>query len=816
MNIDKTLIAPLIINDVEVCMAMISHNVFHLFDGKGNNLNREDFKLPDIIVLLFEDKDIRQFTLVNPNTETDQGCIYVINENNELIFSSTDSLESKYCRLAENSILLGCSKLETGKSCLATDKCHGMLIWNGQLTNCKFVGLIEPYYLFKDSNIYKLFAIDKEFEPDKEANKYKFDSDDWEYKLKSEKLIHVQDFETDFVILWKTNGSTMSFCRLNVIYPKKANSHILELISYSGTYYDYDSIIRSFHIDSNLSSIEWIRDIQILTDDRSILMHHTNISSDYNGFTIVIDYNGYEYQFELTNQKRLGKYYNDSIDRYSNSLILFSDSYGYTIYNKRGEIVIKTDNGYDYQRRRAAITEYAIFGRNLGSPWINANIYNNHTRYGVLKIENLLPIIPSNYNKIDFMVLEESSSKHYREPGEYEIFIKTCIECLDEKSDAVEYWGLFKDSKLLLPCAYLEIELCRVKHFYFILLTDSNKRKGIFYKDSLIIPTIYIDITIFGNYLILERPNKTFDILYIYAPDVIVCQCDSFYYAAIKLEFLKEEYKSEDSIIISTNGHYGLVDHGEVICECIYDEISIENVSPNHSFSYSKNTGLTNPIWYKIKLGDKWGIYSNYGNRTEKVLSEIIYSKVQVIDWKITNTYLNYNPSREFVLVLDDSFYTKNLIPFSVRNDMVFRGFLSGNILVFSNPKGDSVEFFTCAGKKKDHYIVNSDGYFVDENDEEYSDIKSLYALCYTSCLKYPSNTDEEYVFSFRENKIIQSPFFKNEDEEDEDEEDDYDYDTDDNYDYERDTYYALGGDDYDAFRENGGSIDDMMDGMGF
>lgn len=36
-----------------------------------------------------------------------------------------------------------------------------------------------------------------------------------------------------------------------------------------------------------------------------------------------------------------------------------------------------------------------------------------------------------------------------------------------------------------------------------------------------------------------------------------------------------------------------------------------------------------------------------------------------------------------------------------------------------------------------------------------------------------------------------------------------------DDYNYERDTYYALGGDDYDSFKENGGSIDDMMDRMG-
>ena len=40
-------------------------------------------------------------------------------------------------------------------------------------------------------------------------------------------------------------------------------------------------------------------------------------------------------------------------------------------------------------------------------------------------------------------------------------------------------------------------------------------------------------------------------------------------------------------------------------------------------------------------------------------------------------------------------------------------------------------------------------------------------------------------------------------------------YDEDQNYDYERDTYYAFGGDDYDTWRDNGGNLDDMMDGMG-
>ena len=41
------------------------------------------------------------------------------------------------------------------------------------------------------------------------------------------------------------------------------------------------------------------------------------------------------------------------------------------------------------------------------------------------------------------------------------------------------------------------------------------------------------------------------------------------------------------------------------------------------------------------------------------------------------------------------------------------------------------------------------------------------------------------------------------------------DYQENDN-DYERDTYYALGEDDYARWRDQGGNLDDMMDGMGY
>ena len=41
----------------------------------------------------------------------------------------------------------------------------------------------------------------------------------------------------------------------------------------------------------------------------------------------------------------------------------------------------------------------------------------------------------------------------------------------------------------------------------------------------------------------------------------------------------------------------------------------------------------------------------------------------------------------------------------------------------------------------------------------------------------------------------------------------DNDYD---DYDYEREAYYALGGSDYEAFCERGGTIDDMLEYLGY
>lgn len=103
----------------------------------------------------------------------------------------------------------------------------------------------------------------------------------------------------------------------------------------------------------------------------------------------------------------------------------------------------------------------------------------------------------------------------------------------------------------------------------------------------------------------------------------------------------------------------------------------------------------------------------------------------------------------------------------------------------------------------------NGDYVFRYENETEV--ILFGYDFWHTEVLEYdlndlPDESDEilgwKYNFINDEFEFIEEEDYAS---------DDYPDDTD----YERDTFYALGGNDYDSFRENGGSIDDMMDGMG-
>lgn len=797
-------IAPFRITDDKSCMAMISDGMIHFFTINGQNIDRKDLNLPEVFVLCFNNGTSRSYVMVNEKEECKEGKIYVINKDNRVIFTSDNKELGTFYRLTDDSVILGIKDIIKSSNLLtSSNNKFGHLIANNELTDCQYIGTIGNFYFFcGENNEYHIYTINIFSVPDDEANRYEYDEEKWKYKILSRDFIHIQTFKCKYLVLWKTTGYN-----INVIYFCEDKQNKLNIANYADS---FDCLKESFLINSDLNNVNWEKDVQILTDDDSIIFHHKNIDSSYKGFTIVVEFDIHEREFILANQERLGWYYNQSIEHFANSLILLEDYYRIMIYDKTGKLVYQTSKDYDYQKKRAAITDYAIFEQKMSVQHIKSPIRNNYVRYGAINTENLSVVVPPSFSKIDFIVLEEPSSKHYREKGQYQIYIKVCIECISNSNTSADYWGLFNDSKYILPCFYKNIDILRIKSKKLILLEDHIGHKGLFVNDKILVPCMYSSIDKLGYYLLMKKLDGTTDILYAYNNLMMLGNFTSVNQASIKLNF-KDTFVSEESIIVEKNGKYGLICHGELINkECLYDKVEVIRAYPKQTvFASGANCAPINPIWFSVQIGMMKGVYGNLGYECK---SEIKYKNVDVVDCHIFNPQFHYNTLRT-VILLDGRVYTsENECSLICKNeDLSFRGFLSGDVLAFSDDKGTKLELFDYQGKSRDYDIVDSEGNSLDKNEIDTCNDK--YAILLYFNIYSQDYTTEEYVFSFSENKIVNSPFYQ-EEEGEKDEYDDFEP-IEDDYDYERDTYYALGGDDYDSFKENGGSIDDMMDRMG-
>lgn len=788
--VSNYIIAKFQISEDVSLMAMIDNDTIHFFDNNGNDVQRDMLTLPDVFVINFIDGENRAFYLVEEKECITQGNLYVINKDNKVIYTSTiEDAYNVYTRITNNSIIIGVSEIKTESDILIPSSSSGKLVDNNQLTNKKLIGIRHNYYLFseesEDSNEYYLYALRPKF----------YDTDEPEFTF-------VRKFHADFLILWKSN----------VVYYNNCENDINVKAYGAGGYYWDTPEEQSFNIDVDLKNVNWTKDVQILYDEDSIILHHTNASTDYKGFTIVIEQVEYG-KFRLCNQKKIGKYYNETIELYANSLILLNNPSGFFIHNRNGNVIAKAEKDYDYQKQRASITDYAIIDRRLSEPWIKSPIQNNYTRYGIISTETLEIVVPTNFNKIDFIVLEAPSTKHYRTKGEYEIYIKVCLETIDKYKKSIENWGLFKHSECIIPCFYRSIDVIRLKSNFIFILEQQDGLKGIFYKDKTITQCIYERITELGCYLLMNRTDGMIDILYIDKESIKLYEhISSVTPSSVQLNFLKDRYINNESLIVFQNDKYGLICKGQFVAECIYDKIELINVNPNYDDCF--NQYAYNPLWFILQKDNKNGLFGTHG-----IMTDIIYDEVDVIDWRTYHPKRNYSvvPIREFVLELDGKYYTaKEKKPICDNSELIFRGFISPDELVFSDEDETCLEFYTCNGEKYEFAAFDNEGCRIDTDDFE--DTDDFYSNCEYAVpnRKWYSVdlTEEEFVYSFSESEIVRNPFFHNC--EDDDDSNYYDNDYIDDTDYERDTYYALGGDDYDEWRNNGGNLDDMMDGMGY
>lgn len=487
---------------------------------------------------------------------------------------------------------------------------------------------------------------------------------------------------------------------------------------------------------------------------------------------------------------------------------------GSTIYDRMGnKIACVSGSGYDYQKNRANVTDYAIFNQRQ-SPY---GVF----RYGVINVDNLKVVVPPNFNEVDYIILEAPSNKHYREKGSYEIYIKACIECLNAEGIYNKYWGLFKDAEYILPCFYKSIELLRVKDKCFILLESKDGLKGVFYNGEFVAQCNYVTIDIEGYYLRMKTTNGLFDVLYIGKnrsdTPVVFENYSSFKLASVNLNFQKTAYTCEDAIIVEKSNKYGLICRDIIITECTYDEISVINANSN-MYMLNSEVLTGNPIWFMLRRGKLKGVLGCDG--VVPFQTAICYSDVNVLDYKTYESGYRGDESRYMVGMFDDKLYSlyddNKRICFNP--DMMFVGFLSEKVMAFYNEDTFELKLYDYRGDECTYKVFHSDGLLYDNFNEDLS--KGTICLDAVAFISYPwlsynNYKTERFVFSFEEEKIVFNPFYQDENEEGLDDKE-YITDYEDDTDYERDTYYALGGDDYDTFRERGGSIDDMMDGMGF
>ena len=291
--------------------------------------------------------------------------------------------------------------------------------------------------------------------------------------------------------------------------------------------------------------------------------------------------------------------------------------------------------------------------------------------------------------------------------------------------------------------------------------------------------------------------------------DIVILECE---YDSIEYYYIDEyRYHPTNMLLIRKGDKYGLVKSGKIVLDCCYDEIA-----PIRYMGYDDEI--------KAAIGDKYCLVDLSNDIvTPPSYSDIVYDE---------KTYKIFIKNRDLLGIYLK--HDKIIIP------SIFSSIQEANrdFIISENKIYNVRENCKCIFDNKNDLILLSwqDSYFMFQEKE--TDKMHLYHLrdgCVSSCAYKIVNrnsikVDGEWVDLYESYycKINEDLLFLPDDKHfwtpqellDRKRKDEGYYDQDDYYepdiDWEEETYYALGGSDYNEWRENGGNLDDMMDGMGF
>ena len=404
-------------------------------------------------------------------------------------------------------------------------------------------------------------------------------------------------------------------------------------------------------------------------------------------------------------------------------------------------------------------------------------------------------------------------------------------EVLDLKTKRFEL--IFKSGdKILLPFGFSYASLNKFKDCPRLLKGYTKSESGdnlcgiIDIDGEVVLPALYTSIqSIHDNLYVAYLPKTdnntepTQQVLYISDNKIIFCKRYLYVEEDPSYEVLNHFRTRLYEPNNKTNVKFGLIDsHGTEILPPAYDYISF----PKEGKACYVNNGKAG--WYDVTNEsshefNKYSFIKSFTNSYAIICTSGVYIRTISKRWGEIGGWDEINDSPLYGDISYDDIRGEVKVYFQQDHQ---EGIINNLGQVIVEPiyhkvmhLKDANNFFIVKSKDKYgcinlngeivvpivHEWFSDDLYDLDDKDGELDEVIFLLGTS-SEVLGYNSNLE---VILKMSRKLFEHKFVS----------DDYDY-NEDNYDYDRDTYYALGGSDYDVWRNNGGNIDDMMDRLGF
>ncbi len=370
---------------------------------------------------------------------------------------------------------------------------------------------------------------------------------------------------------------------------------------------------------------------------------------------------------------------------------------------------------------------------------------------------------------------------------------------------------------VLIPPIYSSISIRETKEHVESIVTVTNyyngierKYQGLYFNENIIIPIGYNQITFLKYHSINNRIYEAPYILFMQRGKeglvyengtIIVDDCET-----IKLLIRKKD-KSElpNYAVAKKKNKLALIYKDSLVSDFVLDDA--EGLFPLIYENYDDDfdIGKWAKVWRKGKAA-LWfcGLQvSNFYKNIERVQSELFSN--------VTNTQNNFL--------------------FKITNDNNLKGIHDSKDNILLPCKYKELRIFNNCYNADGKYIDKNGTVFFNSNSYEFLDKAyggdfGYFSFCYQkndellfieimddihNIIRFKRHDKEksyefgEFEFNFEKGIFEEKP-----------DESFYHQQYPDDYDYERDTYYALGGSNYDEFKNNGGNLDDMMDSLGY